>query len=215
MRPKNASSRRCGFWGVRRCRGGGKHAEVTEGKFASNLICIAKVKKVHWHTKLGEIAILEPQYRFGRERVRPFVRSARVTPRTCSQPLQRAITDFAADQSFALARIELQEHYGFMIGESTIQRIVLGHARNMFEAGRPSLDFPKTAGRHKHIISQTDGGMIPIVEPDPDQKDKRIALMERGQDFAGARQGRAVQRSLRKTIASTASRPPSAAANRS
>jgi hypothetical protein len=41
--------------------------------------------------------------------------------------LQRAITDFAADQSFALARIKLQEHYGFMIGESTIQRIVLGH----------------------------------------------------------------------------------------
>jgi len=87
--------------------------------------------------------------------------------------LQRAITDFAADQSFALARVKLQEHYGFMIGESTIQRIVLGHGRNMFEAGRPSLDFPKTPGRHKHIIAQTDGGMIPIVEPDPDQKDKR------------------------------------------
>ena len=96
-----------------------------------------------------------------------------MTPRTCSQPLQRAITDFAADQSFALARVKLQEHYGFMIGESTIQRIVLGHGRNMFEAGRASLDFPKTPGRHKHIIAQTDGGMIPIVEPAPDQKDKR------------------------------------------
>jgi hypothetical protein len=67
----------------------------------------------------------------------------------------------------------LQEHYGFTIGESTIQRIVLGHARNMFEAGRPSRDFPKTPGRHKDIIAQTDGGMIHIVEPDPDQRDKR------------------------------------------
>jgi hypothetical protein len=87
--------------------------------------------------------------------------------------LQRAITDFAADQSFAQTRIKLQEHYGFTIGESTIQRIVLGHARNMFEAGRPSRDFPKTQGCHKDIIAQIDGGMIPIVEPDPDQKDKR------------------------------------------
>jgi hypothetical protein len=67
----------------------------------------------------------------------------------------------------------LQEHYGFTIGESTIQRIVLGHARNMFEDGRPSRDFPKTPGRHKDIIAQTDGGMIHIVEPDPDQRDKR------------------------------------------
>jgi hypothetical protein len=67
----------------------------------------------------------------------------------------------------------LQEHYGFMIGESTIQGIVLGHARTMFEAGRPSLDFPETSSRHKTIVAQTDGGMIPIVEPDANQKDKR------------------------------------------
>jgi hypothetical protein len=67
----------------------------------------------------------------------------------------------------------LQEHYGFMIGESTIQGIVLGHARTMFEAGRPSLDFLETSSRQKTIVAQTDGGMIPIVEPDANQKDKR------------------------------------------
>nr|WP_294551357.1 hypothetical protein [uncultured Rhodopila sp.] len=49
---------------------------------------------------------------------------------------QRAITDFAADQPFAASRIKLREHYGFEIGESTIQRITLGHARAMFESGR-------------------------------------------------------------------------------
>jgi hypothetical protein len=87
--------------------------------------------------------------------------------------LQRAITDFAADQPFAQARIKLREHYGFEIGESTIQRITLGHAQNMFEAGRVSQSFPETPGRHKDIIAQTDGGMIPIVEPDANQKDKR------------------------------------------
>ena len=83
------------------------------------------------------------------------------------------ITDFAADQPFALARLKLLEHYGFEIGESTIQRVTLGHAQALFETGRPSEDFPQTPGLHKEIIAQTDGGMIPIVEPDAGQKDKR------------------------------------------
>jgi hypothetical protein len=93
--------------------------------------------------------------------------------RTGSRPSQPAIADFATDQAFAQTRIKLQERYGFEIGESTIQRIVLGYARAMFDADRPSLDFPETSSRHKTIVAQTDGGMIPIVEPDVNQKDKR------------------------------------------
>jgi hypothetical protein len=117
--------------------------------------------------------VLEPQYRFAKERVRPFVRSAKITPRGCSRPLQRTITDFAADEAFARVPIKLEEHCGFKIGESTIQRIALSHAENIFEASRVSPVFPETAGRHKDIIAQTDGGMIPVVEPDASQKDKR------------------------------------------
>ena len=79
----------------------------------------------------------------------------------------------AADQPFAQARLKLLEHYGFAIGESTIQRITLGHAQTLFEAGLASQDFPETPGRHKEIVAQTDGGMIPIVAPDESQKDKR------------------------------------------
>ena len=116
---------------------------------------------------------LEPQYRFEKKRVRPFMRSAKVVSRGCSGPLQRAIVDFAADQPFALARAKLREHYGFEIGESTIQRVTLGHAGNMFEAGKISLGFPEAPGRHKDIVVETDGGMIPIVEPDARQKGKR------------------------------------------
>jgi hypothetical protein len=43
----------------------------------------------------------------------------------------------------------------------------------VFEAGGASQDFPQTVGRHKEIVAQTDGGMIPIAEPDASQKDKR------------------------------------------
>jgi len=87
--------------------------------------------------------------------------------------LQRAITDFAADQPFAQVPIKLQEHYGVKVAESTIQRIALGHAKTIFERSQVSPVFPVMAGRHKDIIAQTDGGMVPIVEPDAGQKDKR------------------------------------------
>ena len=83
--------------------------------------------------------------------------------------MQRAITDFAADAPFAQVPLKLREHYGFAIGESTIQRITLGHARAIFESDSPSPEFPQAPGRHKQIVAQIDGGMVPVA----DQKDKR------------------------------------------
>jgi hypothetical protein len=83
------------------------------------------------------------------------------------------IVDFAADQPFAQARLKLLEHYGFAVGESTMQRVTRSHAQAMYKAGQTSQDFPQAAGRCKEIVAQTDGGMIPIMEPDPSQKDKR------------------------------------------
>ena len=100
------------------------------------------------------------------------MRSAKVVPLGCSRPLQRAIVDFAADQSFAQARIKLQEHYGLEIGESTIQRVTLAHAKAMFEAVAGFWIFPKRRASQADR-RQTDGGMIPIVEPDREGKDKR------------------------------------------
>jgi hypothetical protein len=105
--------------------------------------------------------------------VRPFVLGAKVNPRGCSRPLQRAITDFAADDPFARVALKLREHYGFEIGESTIQRIALGHARAIFESGGDEVDFPEAPGRHKQVIAQIDGGMIPVMAPDASQADKR------------------------------------------
>jgi hypothetical protein len=116
---------------------------------------------------------LEPQYRLKNERVRPFVLSAKVSPLGCSGPLQRAIVDFAADQPFAQACNKLKEHYGVEIGESTIQRITFRHAKAMFEAGREGCNFPEEPGSSKPIVVETDGGMVPIVEPSRDAQDKR------------------------------------------
>lgn len=98
---------------------------------------------------------------------------AKVSPRGCSRPLQRAIVDFAADSPFAQVQLKLREHYGFEIGESTIQRIALGHAQAIFETGRDEVEFPKEPGQYKQIVAQTDGGMIPVMAPDANRKDKR------------------------------------------
>jgi len=105
--------------------------------------------------------------------VRPFVLGAKVSPLGCSRPLQRAIVDFAADQPFAQARAKLEEHYGFAIGESTIQRITFAHARAMHESRRLDMAFPEAPGVRKPIVVETDGGMVPIVEPSCASNDKR------------------------------------------
>jgi hypothetical protein len=72
-----------------------------------------------------------------------------------------------------MVQLKLREHYGFEIGESTIQRIALGHALAIFETDRTSPEFPKAPGRHKQIVAQIDGGMVPVVQPDVNQKDRR------------------------------------------
>ena len=43
----------------------------------------------------------------------------------------------------------------------------------MSEAGREDIEFPEAPGLSKPIIVQTDGGMVPIVEPSCEGKDKR------------------------------------------
>jgi hypothetical protein len=79
----------------------------------------------------------------------------------------------APDDRFAQAQSKLREQYGFEIGESTMQRITLGHAKSIFEASRASAAFPEARSEQKYIVVQTDGGMIPVAEPGAGQKDKR------------------------------------------
>ena len=83
------------------------------------------------------------------------------------------MTDFGADLPFAQAMDKIVEHYGVVLGESTIARITEGHAGAIFDAAAPGQDWPTQAGISTAIIVQTDGGMVPIVEIDPTQSDKR------------------------------------------
>jgi hypothetical protein len=129
-------------------------------------------KKLCWHTTFGDIEVEEPQYRRASTRLRPFARSAKVSHRGCSRPLQRVVTDFGADVAFAQVMDKLVEHYGVVLGESTIRRITEAHAQAIFETTRLDEAWPATPGGAT-LIAQMDGGMVPTVEPDVTQKDQR------------------------------------------
>ncbi len=105
--------------------------------------------------------------------MRAFAQSANVSHRGCSRPLQRAVTDFGADQAFAQVMDKLVEHYGIVLGESTIRRITEGHAKKIFETARMPLAGPTPPGSSAVVIVEMDGGMVPIVEPDVSKPDQR------------------------------------------
>ena len=117
---------------------------------------------------------MEPQYRKATKRIRPFAQSAQVSHRGCSRPLQRTVTDFGADLPFAQVMDKLVEHYGIVLGESTIRHITEGHAQTIFEAARHGHpDQPSQRSTSAVVIVEMDGGMVPIVEPDSTGQDQR------------------------------------------
>ena len=114
----------------------------------------------------------EPQLRQGTKRLRPFVSSAKVSHRGTSRPLQRVVTDFAADVPYAQVVDKLIEHYDVPLNESTIRRITMRHGQQMLEAKPTEIAWPKNKGEAQ-VIAEMDGSMVPIMEPDPQQMDQR------------------------------------------
>lgn len=84
-------------------------------------------------------------------------------------PLQRALADFGADESFAAAAGKVREHYGIEIPISGVRKQTLAHARAI---GGVKHEPPKKPV--KTLITETDGCMLPIVTPNADsQADRR------------------------------------------
>ena len=83
--------------------------------------------------------------------------------RRCSPALQRAITDFGADDPFAGAAGKLKEHYGIDIPVSTIRATTEKHGEAMLAKQSQSRDWPDRAGVAA-LITEMDGSMLPVVE---------------------------------------------------
>jgi hypothetical protein len=100
------------------------------------------------------------------------VNRAKVRNRGCSRPLQRVVTDFGADVAFAQVEDKLVEHYGILLPESTIRRITESHAQAIYITTPIDETWPDAAGC-RTVVVEMDGGMVPIVEANAAQTDRR------------------------------------------
>jgi hypothetical protein len=84
------------------------------------------------------------------------------------------MTDFAADVPFAKAMDKLVEHYGIVIGESTIRGVTLGHAKAIHRAsaGFPQ-GLPEKVSARQTFVAELDGTMVPTVRSPSDVPDRR------------------------------------------
>lgn len=125
-------------------------------------------------TRLGSIEIEEPRYRSRQQRrlLRPFVITAKISCRAYSLGLQRAVTDFAAVESFAQAAQRVREHYGIEVSPSSVRLVCQEHAEQLLlEHQEQALDLP--ARGVEQAIAEVDGSFIPIVESKDGEGDKR------------------------------------------
>jgi hypothetical protein len=104
--------------------------------------------------------------------VRPFLRAAEVKARSCSLPLQRAMTDFGADHGFGQVPQKLREHYGITLAVSTVRTITERHGEYMREQQNRRPVLGKTPGCRQQV-GEIDGSMVPIVEIGTEVGDKR------------------------------------------
>ena len=83
--------------------------------------------------------------------------------RECSDALQRAITDFGADDPFAGASAKLREHYGIEVPVSTVRAITEHHGAAMRARQPQGSPWPEEPGVGV-LIAEMDGSMVPLVD---------------------------------------------------
>ena len=91
-----------------------------------------------------------------------------VRARGRSRRLERVLTDFGCEHSFAQAAARVQEHHGFEIGASAVREATLAQAQRAAQklAGQYQEPFRVLPARGaQHVIAQADGTMICTVAP--------------------------------------------------
>ena len=165
MKPNNSSSKNSAAWANKLFKPG-PSASSNMSKLTATPAptWLASKKKLHWRTRFGPVKIQEQTYRHGRTRklLRPFSKAASVTCRGYSLGLQRVLTDFGADHSFAQATAKVKEHYLIDIPASAARFYTHKHAAQIQQGQPQTASLP--AGGVAQVIAEADGCMIPIVK---------------------------------------------------
>jgi hypothetical protein len=116
--------------------------------------------------------VVSVEERIWRTEAKPYVRllpqAIGVEPRGRSRRLERVLTDFGCEHSFAHAAARVLEHYGFEISISAVQQTTLEHAQRASrklaaEYQKPFRLLPAEGA--EQVIAQADGTMICTVAP--------------------------------------------------
>jgi len=130
---------------------------------------VGKKKTLKWWCIFGLVSVAERIWRNSKQKyLRLLPEAIGVTARGRSLRLERALTDFGCEHSFAHAAARVQEHYGFEIGPSAVREATLEHAQRArknleSEYQNPFRILPSVGA--EHVIAETDGTMICTVAP--------------------------------------------------
>lgn len=82
--------------------------------------------------------------------------------------MERALTDFGAEESFERAAARIKEHYRLEVPVSAVREVTYHHA-----AGISSIQPQKPAKAVQTLITEMDGSMIPLVNPGKGQDTRK------------------------------------------
>ena len=126
-----------------------------------------KKKTLTWWCVFGAVVLQDQVWSSASQSyLRPLPGRLGVSARGKSRRLQRVLTDFGCEHSFARAVKSLREHYGFELGPSAVRQTTLAHAQRAKEKLEKEYAEPfrvlPTEGP-AHVIAQADGTMICTV----------------------------------------------------
>ncbi len=75
-------------------------------------------------------------------------------------PLQRVVTDFAADFPYAKAVAKVKEHYGISLSASSIRQTTMTHAQALYDNEALNI-LPTCCEKTGTIIGEMDGCIYP------------------------------------------------------
>lgn len=104
--------------------------------------------------------------RAGRNYLRVLAGRIGVSNRGRSRRLERALTDFGAEHSFAKASARVLEHYGFGVPTSTVRTVTLQHAARAqahLAAGYAESFRALPAQGAEYVVAEADGTMLCTV----------------------------------------------------
>ena len=133
--------------------------------------CAVVKKTLTWWCVFGVVTVSERLWRSqSKSYVRPLPQRLGVTPRGRSRRLERVLTDFGCEHSFARAAGRVREHYGFEVGttavrDATLEQAQRARAQLQAQDAQPFRVLPAVG--QAHVIAEADGTMICMVQPGP------------------------------------------------